>query len=72
MRRFLAALVSGAAGLVAGVFAYTIDPQAGIVVGAAVILGVYGAIDRLGLLPEPFDSDVRSLLHDRDDDPSHT
>jgi hypothetical protein len=57
-------LVAGAAGV--PVYWYA-QNRVGLLAAGAVILGVYWAIDWLGLLPPPFEPDVRSMLHAPDE-----
>jgi len=64
IRRVLAGVIAAAVG--APVFIF-IDTQFGTLLGCAVVLGVYGLIDSLGLLPSPFPTEDRSLLHAADD-----
>ena len=60
IRRVLAGLVAGALGL--PVYMYFRN-RLGLVAAGAVILGVYGFIDWLGVLPPPYEPGMRSLLH---------
>ena len=66
MRRILAGLSRGSG---ATVF-FFLRSRGGAALGAAATLATYGAIDRLGILPEPFESDTTSILQDRSDDRS--
>ncbi len=68
MRRVLAGIVSGAAG---GAVYFILLPYLGRsslveLAAIAVTLATYGAIDWTGILPPPFERDVRSILHDED------
>ena len=62
MRRILAGLVSGAVG--ATVF-FFLRSRGGAALATAATLATYGAIDRLGILPDPFESDQPSILKDK-------
>ena len=60
IRRVLAALIAGAVG--APVYWY-FQNEGGMIVAGAVIMAAYGFIDWLGVLPPPYEPDIRSLLH---------
>jgi hypothetical protein len=64
MRRVLAGIVSGAVAV--PVYLYS-QNRAGLIAAGAVVLGTYRLIDWLGLLPPPFEQDVRSMLYDSAD-----
>ena len=59
----MAGVVSGAVG--ATVFAFfPLGSQEGLLSWLVFTLGAYALIDKLGLLPSPFEKDVRSILHE--------
>jgi len=60
MRRVLAGLVSGAAGVPV---CWYFQNRIGLFLAGTVVLATYGFIDWLGVLPPPFEPDVRSMLH---------
>ena len=70
MRRILAGMVSGVAG---GAVYFTLLSYIGesdLVLFAAIAatLATYGAIDWTGALPALFQRDIRSIVHDEDQD----
>ena len=64
IRRILAGLVAGAIG--APVYLYFRN-HGGLIAAGAVIMGIYGFIDWLGVLPSPYEPNIRSMLHGGDE-----